>query len=311
MSEIKISVVMSVYNAEKYLREAIESILYQTFYDFEFIIINDGSTDNSLEIIKSYSDNRIVLIDQINTGLAMALNNGIKKSRSEYIARMDADDVSMPERLEKQYIFLENNLDHIIVGCNGVLIDKDGNYIFTSDQPAYDEDAKKNLPETPFFHSSVMMRKNVILKSGGYLDGLIKGQDTVLFNRMAKFGKFANLKEPLIKYRIVPTANSVRRNIGKRFWKILDKAIESNEISDNDSEYLANLLENRQSDSRVANYHIFLAKKYLWNNYNPKLARKNIYKSIIIKLSFGGLGLFFISLLPETIVKNFYQKFKM
>ena len=107
---------MPVYNGEKYLQEAIESILNQTFKDFEFIIINDGSTDKTLEIIKSFTDPRIKLITQENRGIIYSLNKGITESRGKYIARMDADDISLPERLEKEYRFLEQNPNYGIVG---------------------------------------------------------------------------------------------------------------------------------------------------------------------------------------------------
>ena len=112
-----ISVVMSVYNGEKYLKRSIDSILNQTFKDFEFIIINDGSTDKSLEIIKSYDDDRIVLIDQENKGLTKSLNIGIKTASGKYIARQDADDVSLPDRLKKQVDFLEVREDVVLLGC--------------------------------------------------------------------------------------------------------------------------------------------------------------------------------------------------
>src|SRR5580698_9685158 len=106
----KVTVLMPVYNGEKYIKEALESILQQTFIDFEFLIINDGSTDNSVSIIKSFNDNRIRLIhNEKNSGLVYSLNKGIGLSNGEYIARMDCDDVSIPERLEKQVGFLNSN----------------------------------------------------------------------------------------------------------------------------------------------------------------------------------------------------------
>jgi glycosyltransferase involved in cell wall biosynthesis len=131
-----ISVVMPVYNAAQYLREAIDSILNQTFRDFEFIIINDGSTDRSLEIIQSYNDDRIRLINQKNTGLAKALNNGIAIAKSDFIARMDADDISIPERLTSQFSFLESNVDVVAVGSNAEVIDKEGNHVYCTAQPS-------------------------------------------------------------------------------------------------------------------------------------------------------------------------------
>ncbi|MDD2913253.1 MAG: glycosyltransferase family 2 protein, partial [Candidatus Pacebacteria bacterium] len=110
----KISIIMPVYNVETFLSEAIESVLNQTFYDFEFVIINDGSTDNSLEIIKNYEkkDSRIVLLDnKENLGITKSLNIGLNKARGEYIARMDGDDISEKERIEIQYDFLKKNRD--------------------------------------------------------------------------------------------------------------------------------------------------------------------------------------------------------
>ena len=108
----KISVVMPAYNAEKYIGESIDSILNQTYGDFEFIIINDGSRDSTKEIILSYSDNRIVYLEnEINSGIVVTLNKGLKYATGEYIARMDADDIAVAERLEKQIEFMEKNKD--------------------------------------------------------------------------------------------------------------------------------------------------------------------------------------------------------
>ncbi len=105
----KISVVMSVYNGGEFLREAIDSILDQTYTQFEFIIVDDGSTDNSINVIESYKDPRIVLIRQVNKGLVVALNVGLRKAQGKYIARMDADDISIKNRLEIQLRFMESN----------------------------------------------------------------------------------------------------------------------------------------------------------------------------------------------------------
>jgi len=116
--DVKVSIVMSVYNAQKYLDEAIESILNQTYSNFEFIIINDGSTDKSLEIIENYAkkDSRIIVINRENKGLIYSLNEGIRKANGKYIARMDADDISLPQRLEKQVEFMEKNKNIGICG---------------------------------------------------------------------------------------------------------------------------------------------------------------------------------------------------
>ena len=114
----KVSVVMSVCNSEPFIRDAIKSILGQTFQDFEFIIINDGSTDGSLQIIQSYGDSRIRITSQENLGLTKSLNKGIGIARGEYIARQDADDISEPSRLEKQVAVLEQNRRAVLVSSN-------------------------------------------------------------------------------------------------------------------------------------------------------------------------------------------------
>ncbi|EGR0539792.1 glycosyltransferase family 2 protein, partial [Vibrio cholerae] len=123
-----ISVIMSVYNAEKYLSESIESILKQTFRDFEFICIDDGSTDSSLEILKKYRDldPRIILVSRDNKGLIYSLNEGLSLARYNYIARMDADDIAREDRLEKQYRYLSNKKNVSVVGSYFNVVNEDG-----------------------------------------------------------------------------------------------------------------------------------------------------------------------------------------
>ncbi len=159
-----VSVVMSVYNGDLYLREAIESILNQTYTNFEFIIINDGSIDKSSEIIKEYSDPRIKLIEHENQGLARSLNKGIRMSNGEYIARMDSDDISFPTRLDKQVHFLLDNPDYVVVGSKAIIIEKGGAEIFYHESYTAWEDIKTRLIKNPIFHSSAMFRKEIAKK---------------------------------------------------------------------------------------------------------------------------------------------------
>jgi glycosyltransferase involved in cell wall biosynthesis len=122
----KISVAMSVFNGEEYLRAAIDSILAQTFSDFEFIIVDDGSTDRSAAIVRGYDDPRFVLLSQENRGVAAALNHAMSRARGEYIARQDADDVSLPERFAQQVQWLEAHPEVSALGTGAVLIDPQG-----------------------------------------------------------------------------------------------------------------------------------------------------------------------------------------
>src|ERR1700761_1168008 len=126
----KITVLMPAYNAAKYIGEAIASVLEQTFGDFELVIVNDGSTDDTLAVINTFNDSRIIIISQPNQGVASALNTGLQHSRAQYIARFDADDVCHPQRLEKQYRFLQNNPEYILVGSDADYILENGDFLF-------------------------------------------------------------------------------------------------------------------------------------------------------------------------------------
>lgn len=195
----KVSVIMSAFNEEKTIARAVESILNQTFGDFEFIIVNDGSTDNTMKIIKGYQDSRIKSIDKrYNSGLADSLNIGIQNSGGNFIARMDADDYSEKERLEIQVEFLENNPDVDLVGTWAYLIDLNSNTKKECKPPITDKDIKKYMQkDSPFIHSSVMFRRHVVEKVGYY--NLVKGmEDYDLWIRMAKYYKVANIPKFLV-----------------------------------------------------------------------------------------------------------------
>jgi glycosyltransferase involved in cell wall biosynthesis len=197
-----ISAIMSAYNSENFIKEAIDSILSQTFSDFEFIIINDASMDSTESIIKSYGDSRIKLINnQQNEGLAKSLNTGLDIANGKYIARMDADDVSLPERFQKQFDFMEQNQD---IDICGTFYETFGNKSCVVRTPENDTDIKDAL----FFsnciaHSSVMMRKSTIDKFGiKYDENLRSAQDYELWCREADRLKYANIPEILLKYRV-------------------------------------------------------------------------------------------------------------
>ncbi|HCJ66447.1 MAG TPA: glycosyl transferase family 2 [Elusimicrobia bacterium] len=196
----KVSVIMAAHNEEHNISRTIKSILNQTFSDFEFIIINDGSTDKTDEIIKKYryEDKRIHIISKENTGLADSLNIGIQHSSGEYIARMDADDVADEKRLEIQVNYLDNNPEIVMVGSWCYLIDLDRNIRIECKPPILNEDIRKHLQkDNPFIHSSVMMRKSVINKVGGY-DRIQRMEDYDLWVRITKDYKVANIPMFLI-----------------------------------------------------------------------------------------------------------------
>ena len=194
---------MSVYNGERFLKKAIMSILAQTYKDFEFIIINDGSTDNSQQISDEFKgkDQRIRLITRGNKGLIRSLNEGISLANGEYIARMDADDVSKVNRFEEQLEYmLENNL--AISGTWAEGIDTAGNRLNDMDYPP---DVKKiryfTLLHNPFIHSSVMFKKDIFDKVGGYNKYFKHIEDYELWTRIVFKYPAGNIRQRLLEYR--------------------------------------------------------------------------------------------------------------
>ena len=206
-----ISVIMSVYNGGKYLRPAVGSILNQTYKDFEFIIINDGSIDNTKDILESYSDSRIKIYDQENMGLTKALNKAIKLSKCKYIARIDADEEAAPTRFEKQVDFLNSNSEIGAVGSFGINIDEVHQTTHKNILPVFDKDIRKRLiKENVLMHGSVMIRREVFEKVGYYDETFKYVQDYELWGRIAKIYKLHNLPEVLLTRKI--TEDSISSN---------------------------------------------------------------------------------------------------
>lgn len=205
----KVSVVMPVYNGEKYLAEAIRSILDQSFKDFELLVINDGSTDRTGDMLRSYTDPRIVILEnETNLGLSKSFNKGIMASRGSYIARMDADDVAVPERFEKQMSFLAAHPEVDIVGSATWRIDGEGRRLGIS-RKALEPQALKwqSLFSTPLFHPTVMGKASVF-KENPFDESLPSSEDYELWSRLIfeKNIKIANLPEPLLMYRAFPAS---------------------------------------------------------------------------------------------------------
>lgn len=205
MNKPKLSVIMSVYNDEIYVCEAIESILNQDFKDFEFIIINDGSTDDTLNKINDYAtqDNRIIVIDQSNTGLTKSLNKAIKISRGIFIARMDSDDISIKNRFSFQIKFLESNQDYALIGSNVIKIDKNGNEIEKNKTLySYEDIYNRFKIANCIAHGSVMFNKKLLGDTLKYDEGFKYSQDYKLWTKIANKYKIANSKEYLYLLRI-------------------------------------------------------------------------------------------------------------
>ncbi len=202
---------MPVFNCEKYVEEAVESILSQTYRDFELIIIDDASSDNTLSILKKYNDPRIRLIEKpSNNGYTRSLNLGLNIARGKYLARMDGDDVSMPERLLKQVSFLEANPDVILCGTSYKIIGGEDKMIKPPETHA--EIKLALLRGNCIAHPTVMLRKEVLDQNSLFYDPSKEpSEDYDLWVRMILLGKFHNLQEVLVNYRLHNASVSRKR----------------------------------------------------------------------------------------------------
>lgn len=206
-SSPQISVIMPVFNAERYIAEAVESILAQTFTDFEFLIVDDGSTDRSLEVLQRYAaqDNRIKLRSRPNTGYVVALNEMLADARGEFIARMDADDRSWATRFEGQLCYLESHRECVVVGSATRWIDSDGHVLRVHSAPLGHEEidaAHLSVPEAVISHPAAMVRAEVFRAVGSYDPNLFGAEDLDLWLRTAEYGQLANLPDVLLDYRM-------------------------------------------------------------------------------------------------------------
>src|ERR1700719_2523166 len=197
---------MRALNGDAFLAEAVESILAQTVTDFEFIIIDDGSTDKTPEILSMYADRdaRVRVFQQENRGRAESLNRGIELSRSRYIARMDADDIALPDRLNEQVNFLAHHPEVGLLGGAFELITGSGR-LRTVRPPLDDQHIRTlMLRFNPMCHPTVMMRKDLVLASGGYRKALLDADDYDLWLRIGERSRLANLDKVVLQYRLHP-----------------------------------------------------------------------------------------------------------
>jgi glycosyltransferase involved in cell wall biosynthesis len=200
-----ISVCMPVYNAERFVAEAVESILNQTLGDFEFLIVDDGSTDGSRRILEGYAarDPRIRLVSRPNTGLVIALNEMLAAARGAFIPRTDADDVAMPERFERQASYLRAHPEVLALGTRVLVIDPEGAPLTEMcEQQSHEEIDRAQLGGLVVIcHPTVMARAEVLRRVGGYRPETFPAEDLDLWLRLAEIGRLANLPEALVKYR--------------------------------------------------------------------------------------------------------------
>ncbi|MFV0417762.1 MAG: glycosyltransferase family 2 protein [Dysgonomonas sp.] len=281
----KVSVLMPVFNAGQYLAQAIDSILSQTFKDWELILINDGSTDNSEAIIGRYDDERIYYIkNEANLGLIKTLNKGIDYCHGEYIARMDADDISHPDRFRLQVSFLDKHPVHVMCGTDATVIDNEGNQTGKIRNLADNDYLQVNLLfSPPLIHPSVMIRGEM-LQHNRYDESYKHVEDYELWTRIAKLGKIANISKELLKYR----------------WHNSNVSVLNNEVQEElKDKVIANQLEalGIQPTKEELYYHEITFKLYQLGN-----------KQDIKEASTTDISIWFSRLLQHNKIKEVYKQ---
>lgn len=250
---LKISVITPVFNAEKYLRKAIDSIIEQSFIDWELIIINDGSNDSSEDIIASYADTRLKYYkNESNIGLIATLNKGIDLCKGEYIVRMDADDISEKDRFKIQLAFLEDNKEYAMCGSYAKVIDENSNETGKILNLQANDYLQINLLfSVPFIHPSMMIRSDVL--KNNYFDPKYKhAEDYELWCRIANNYKIANIPDYLIRYRwhttnVSVTNSEVQENIKN---KIIRQELQKIGLQPSEKELYLHKVTFQQFDSK-------------------------------------------------------------
>jgi len=244
MSDVPVTILMPVYNCREYVREAIDSILGQTFRDFEFLIIDDGSTDDTNEIIRKYSDDRIIIHEnEKNLGLIATLNKGLDLANGRYIARMDGDDISYPDRIKQQFKFMESNPD---VGLCGTWFENfSGNTIYEPTRYSRnDSDIRlMHLHQIHLSHGTCIFRTSVLKENNLYFNPeYVHAEDFELWTRIAKCTKFANIQQVLYKVRV--NTNGVSES-------------NRNIQNENTKKIIVNQFKNLKPDFNDDDYHLY------------------------------------------------------
>lgn len=290
-----VSVVMSVFNGEAHVATAVESILNQSYRDFEFIIVDDGCTDSTPEVLRSFKDPRITMVTQSNRGLAVALNKGIAKSKGRYIARMDSDDIAVHTRLETQYRFLEDNPGIGLVGTWIRIVDDKGNVLRQTKEPVGSSEIRKGMATYNCFnHGTVMFRRSIFDKAGGYSTTFpesVPVEDYALWLRMLKYCEGANIPEYLYLWRqhAASTSSTQRQKQAEQFFLVSEAYIKSKIVE----------LEKRDGgNDELAFYHYCLGK--IHHHHRGTDSRKHLKTALrldpfVAPKAYWYLGLSFVN----------------
>lgn len=292
------SIILPVYNCENYLKECIDSILNQSFTNFELMIINDASTDNTLEIIKNYDDPRIKIINnETNLGVCKSFNAAVPLTKSDLIFRIDGDDICKKNKLKIQVDFMNRNPNIVVLGSNADIISMDGRFLSTTNLPATNNDIKKNIAKkATFINPTTVFRKNAFVLAGGYYEPIKQSfEDFILWNRLKTYGDFYILPDSLLFYRIVKNSLS-NHNFSFRYKFYEQKVAQRGYATDKELQILNyERAKVRKYSNPELSYTMIIAN-YLVKT-NPRLARTMILKSLQKKQTFFGFKILIKSFL--------------
>jgi glycosyltransferase involved in cell wall biosynthesis len=252
------------------------------------------------------------LIHQSHHGIAAALNKGLSKATSEYIARFDADDICFPERLTEQVSFLDSHQDYIIVGSEAEYISENGEHLFhfKSIGHSHQQIIQKIHSYCPFIHSSVMYRKEAVIKAGGYSIHAHNFEDYLLWIQILKFGKFCNLPQALIKVRFNPASVTIdERWRGRFFRKMKRDIIHKGTITESEGSHLLNIIKSQDFQNiKEGAYYALCGKKILLDNHQPKKARPLFTKAVSrYPYRLDNYALYLLSFFPDFFINWLYQ----
>lgn len=300
-----ISVLMPVYNGGKYLAEAVESILDQTYRDFEFIVMDDGSTDDTLKQLQQYAakDSRLRVIAKEHRGLGPTQRELVEFAGGEFIAHMDADDIALPCRFEQQIAFLKKNPKVVALGGAYQVIDNAGRYLTTLTQPQTDTEIQQLMlsGHTAMSHPAVMMRLEAIHQVGGYDSEYDLAEDLDLFLRLGEVGELANLTDVLLKYRLhdKSISENAAQEIREPTRKTCERAWKRRNIA---GEFTANSLWRPGPDR--ASQHAFMLQYgwWAWNSRQRKTAAFYGWQAVKVKpFAIAGWKLLVVALFKPLV----------
>ena len=289
MSDVPVTILMPVYNCREYVREAIDSILGQTFRDFEFLIIDDGSTDDTNEIIRKYSDDRIIIHkNEKNLGLIATLNKGLDLAKGRYIARMDGDDISVSNRFEQQFKFMESNPQ---VGLCGTWFEtfSENKRVETTKYLTDDSDIRlKQLYQIHLSHGTCMFRTSVLKENNLYFDPeFIHAEDYELWTRIAMYTRFANVPQVLYKVR------NNKNGVSEKYKNIQIQ---------NTKKIIIKQFQKLKKDFNDEDYNLYLNFAYYNFNSFDKIKVKKLEELLILLFSENDK----VSLLPVLKLKGYW-----